>query len=550
VNAAAKFEQAFQHARALHTAGRLAEAEQAYQAIDASGTQREDVLRSLVELYLQAQRIPEVISMLEALTEVVPDKMYYYGRLATVLEGLGRVGEAIGHYQRLLQRRPEYAAAYFNLALLYKKAKRYDDALAAYQAAINCGIDNMQEVYSNMGVLYSDMRQLENAREMYQLALDIDPAYIPAMFNLAGLLEETGSRQHAIEHYERILSINPRHWDSLARIAYAQKPGHTGSELIETLRHATEAAVDDDPLARESLYFALGKVLDDCAQYAAAFEAYRAANAMGKLRNSRYQRSMVEQGFDRLIELFSPAWIKRTATTSTASPVFICGMFRSGSTLVEQILAGHPQVTAGGELDYLPWLVAQKLAPFPERVQQASGEELEGLGAEYLAKLKSMFPDAECITDKRPDNFLYLGLIKIMFPSARIIYTRRNPLDNCLSVYFQQLGGDLGYATDLAATAHYYRQHVRLMKHWENCFGAEIVTLDYDELVISPEPVLRRLLQFLGLTWDDRCLLFHQADNPVKTASVWQVRDGLHTHSSGRWRNYAPFVEDIRALLE
>ena len=172
------------------------------------------------------------------------------------------------------------------------------------------------------------------------------------------------------------------------------------------------------------------------------------------------------------------------------------------------------------------------------------------LGNEYLSKIYYLFPDAKNITDKKPDNFLLLGLIRMLFPAARIIYTRRNPLDNCLSVYFQQLGGNLNYANDLGNTAHYYKQHERLMQYWKNCFSENIFTVDYDEFVNTPGPVLRSLLEFLGLEWDDRCLQFYRSDNLVQTASVWQVREELHSKSSGRWRNYTPFIQDIQSFLQ
>ena len=542
------FQQAFERARQKHAQGLFTEAEQAYQQLANSGEQREYVLRALVELYLQTRQVNEAIDTLVALTEEVPEKLYYYARLAGLLHGLGQTDAAIGHYQRLLKRQPGHAVAYFNVALLYKKGKRYSDALSAYEEAIKHGIDDVQEVYSNLGVLYSEMRQREKAREMYERAINVDPTYVPALFNLAGLFEEAGERQQAMEFYERILSNNPGHWDSLARLAHARKLTAADADLVDSLSHATEDA-KDDPMAREGLYFALGKAMDDLGRYEEAFAAYRSGNEMGKLRNRPYERSIVEQTFGRIIELFVPEWLQRVTTASTATPVFICGMFRSGSTLVEQMLAGHPSISAGGELDYLPWLVAERLAPYPDGVISATREKLDELGGEYLSRLREQFSDTKCITDKRPDNFLHLGLIKALFPSARIVHTRRNPVDNCLSVYFQQLGGNLSYATDLEDTAHYYRQHELLMAHWSSCFAESIFTVDYDELVNSPAPVLRQLLHFLGLEWDDRCLTFHETDSLVKTASVWQVRNEIHTDSSGRRRNYTPFVQDIQALL-
>ncbi len=543
------FQPAFQQARELHAQGRLREAEQLYRQLTAPGEHRERVLRALVELYMQARRPKDVIDTLVALTEEVPDSPYYYARLATVLDGLGRTDAAIEHYLRLLTRQPGMATAHFNLALLYKKAKRYGEALAAYERAIQLGIDNAQEVYSNMGVLHSEMHQAEKATEMYERALAHDPEYVPALFNRAGLAEEAGERQQAVALYRRILSRNPRHWDSLARLAHAQRVTSADAALIDSLKSAI-ADTQDDPPAREGLLFALGKALDDLGRYDDAFEAYRAANELGKLRNPPYDRLAVERTFDSLTALFDPHFIRDSATESTAAPIFICGMFRSGSTLVEQILASHPAITAGGELDFLPWLIARRLAPYPQRIKSASREELQQLGSEYLSRLRDLYPHAANLTDKRPDNFLHLGLIKILFPSARIVYTKRNPLDNCLSIYFQQLGGNLSYATDLENTAYYYKQHEQLMAHWMSCFGKNIFTVDYDELTQAPEPVLRRLLTFLGLEWDDRCLTFERTASLVKTASVWQVREKLHASSSGRWRNYEPFLRNIQALLD
>lgn len=543
-----EFEQALQRAQALHAQGNFAQAEQAYRQLATPGEHRETVLRALVELYMHTGQFNKTLATLIELTNEVPDELFYYTRIAALLEGLGRWDEAIKHYQRLLARQPGNAAAYFNVALLFKKGKRFAEAEAAFNKAIELGISDVQEVYANMGVLYAEMREREKAREMYERALDIEPGYIPALFNFAGLSEESGERERALELYHQILSLEPRHWDSLIRLAYAKRVTSEAHELVDSLKQATGEEIDD-PLAREGLHFALGKALDDLGRYEEAFTAYRSANEMGKRRYLPYERSAVEQYFDRLIEGFSPAWIEQARTASTAAPIFICGMFRSGSTLIEQVLASHPSVTAGGELDYIPWLVAEALPPFPDGVINTTRDKLANVGAEYLRRLQAQFPGASHITDKRPDNFLFLALIKALFPAARIIYTKRNPWDNCLSIYFQQLGGYLSYATDLEDTAHYYQQHERLMAHWLNCFGENIFTVDYDAFVKSPEPLLRQLLDFLGLEWDDRCLTFQEADNLVQTASLWQVREALHTNASGRWRNYAHLAGEIKGLL-
>ncbi len=526
-----------ENARKQHAAGRFAEAEAAYRSLTEQEQHREAALRGLVEIYMQSRRPAEAIDALTALTEFVPDRLYYYARLGALLDGLGRTDAAIRCYRRLLARQPALAVAHFNLALLYKKEKRYAEALAAYKEANRLGIENAQEVYSNIGVLHAELRNVDKAVEMYERALHVDSQYVPALFNLAGLFEETGERDRAIALYQRVLTIDPEHAESKSRLVYAQRIERQDDPLIDLVREAAETSTGD-ALAREGLYFALGKALDDVSQFDDAFAAYRTANEIGRQRNPPYDLIAAEHAVDELIRAFDSAWLASVETESDASPIFICGMHRSGSTLVEQLLAGHPAVTAGGELDFLPWLLARRLTPFPARLATASRADLVDFGDAYLSLIDDLFPAAENITDKRPDNFLHLGLIRATFPAARIVYTRRNLRDNCLSIYFQQLGGNLSYATDLAQTAHYYRQHERLMAHWQACFGESLCTIDYDELVRSPENVLRRLLDFLGLDWDDRCLDFRHSKSQVKTASVWQVRDELHSRSSGRWRNY------------
>lgn len=540
------FVAAFERAREVHARGNFAEAESAYRALLRGDGPREPVLRALVELYVQGRRPGDAIDTLVALTGEVPDSIYYYARLAALLEAIEQPDAAIAHYRRLLARQPEMAAAHYNVALLYKRAKQPDQAIAAYEEAIRLGIDRVEEVYSNLGVLFAERHDAGKAREWYGRALAANPVYVPALFNLAGLHEELGDREQAMALYERILALNPRHWASLARLAHGVRVTSGNDHLVQRLQRGV-AATEGNPEPQESLYFALGKVMDDLGRYDDAFAAYRSANELAGLRHPPHDRRAVEKNFDRIIELINATWIRARSTDLKARPVFICGMFRSGSTLVEQILGAHAEVATGGELDYLPWLVKRDLGVFPVQVEPATKAELESIGNEYLSRLAAQFPGAANVTDKQPGNFLLLGLIKAIFPRARIIYTRRDCQDTCLSIYFQQLDNALTYATDPGDIVHYYRQHERLMEHWRQCLGADIHMVDYDELVRSPEPVLRRLLDFLGLPWDERCLNFQEARVQVKTASLWQVREPLHPRSSGRWKNYASRLAQFAA---
>ena len=544
MNVSAEIMQAFQRAGALQAQGRLSEAEQAYLELTKPGEQREAALVALSELYLQTGRAQQAVDALTTLSQESPDQLGYCVRLASLLDGFGEVDAAIEAYQRYLGRHPDSADAQFNLALIYKNNLRYAEAESAYNEAIRLGIRGVEEAYSNLGILYSDMHLADKALEMYEKAIEVDSRYIPALFNLAGLYEEQGDKDRAIELYRRILKMEPRHWESLARIAHASRITTEDSSLVDELESAIDK-VGSAEQGRESLCFALGKSLDDLGRYDEAFDAYRSANEQIRSHGVRWTRAAAKQGIGGLISLFDRPWLERASTSNEASPIFVCGMFRSGSTLVEQILSSHPSIGTAGEFGYLTRLIKRWFSPYPERLRDITAEEIDLVADEYVAKQQELFPNAEHVTDKQPDNFLHLGLIKAMFPKARIVYTKRNRADNCLSVYFTHLGGNLGYASDLGDIAHYYEQHERLMAHWKELLGDSLFEVDYDELVADPEPVLRALVEYLGLPWDDQCLDFTKADALVKTASVWQVREPLYTRSSGRWEHYRKHLADV-----
>jgi hypothetical protein len=218
-------------------------------------------------------------------------------------------------------------------------------------------------------------------------------------------------------------------------------------------------------------------------------------------------------------------------------------MFRSGSTLVEQILGGHRGIQPTGELELMPELVA-RIPDYPESVGTAAESTIAQWRNFYLDGLAPIARDAVLVTDKRPDNFLHIGLIKTLFPQAKIVHTRRNRLDNLLSLYFLHLDPSMAYALDLKDAAHWHDQYERLMAHWKSLYPNDIFDVDYDELVRSPKRTVEDLLGFLGLDWEKAMLDFDRSNRPVRTASVWQVREPLHARSSGRWRNYSAQLKD------
>jgi len=441
---------------------------------------------------------------------------------------------------------------------LQRKTRQFHAALASYQQALELGVRKPEEVHLNRGVIYADhLRQDDAAERELLAALALNPEYVPALLNLANLHEDLGRREQALAVYENILVLEPRCLEALARYANLKTFAGPDDPLIGRLRRAL-AEPGAGAAERASVGFALGRALDVCEAYAAAFDAYSQANRDS--RNSaaagvRYDRLLEEQWVDRLIAAFpgprsEVVPLTGTPQAATPDPIFVCGMFRSGSTLVEQLLAGHPRVTAGGELDFLPHIAHSVFAPFPESMATVSSSLLQGLAARYREAIGTLFPGADRVTDKRPDNFVYIGLIKTLFPDAKIVHTIRDPLDNCLSIFFLHLDHRMSYALDLMDIGHHYRQYLRLMAHWKALYGADILDVSYDTLVREPKGITRNLLGFLGLDWDDQCLTVPATGRAVKTASVWQVREPLYHRSSGRARHYARQLDALRAYLE
>jgi hypothetical protein len=475
-------------------------------------------------------------------------------REAARLEGLGKLPEAIATCERLLARWPNLPDGWYNLGLLQRKARQFEAALASYARALEQGIARPEEVHLNRGVIFSDcLRQDAAAERELRAALALNPAYLPALQNLANLHEDLGRREEARSTYARMLELDSNAFEALARLAQLAVIQGPEDALIARLRlalaHPAASLAD-----HASLGFALARALDACAEYAQAFAAAEAANRASRASATpavRYDRVAHEHFIDELIRAFARprACAPQAGMSGGPRPIFICGMFRSGSTLAEQLLAASPQVARGGELDFLPQLVRSQLAPFPEALTAASDAALGRLAAQYLESVAGLFPGAAHVTDKRPDNFLLVGLIKTLFPNARIVHTTRDPLDTCLSIFFLHLDQRMSYALDLMDIGHYFRQYRRLMAHWKSLYGEDILDFNYDSLVREPRPAAQRLVAFCGLDWDEACLDLAHGAGAVKTASVWQVREGLYQRSLGRSRHYARELAPLAAEL-
>lgn len=460
-----------------------------------------------------------------------------------------RVEEAITAYQQLLQWQPDRADAWYNLGFLLHRTRAFEAALWAYGQSLSHGIDGPEEVHLNRAVILADeLGRPGEARQALADALALNPHYLPAWMNLGTLYEQRGDRAAAAAACERVLALDPHDALALSRLPHLQPVDSADAPLVRRLRHAL-ARPGISAAQQADLGFALGKALDDAAAYDAAFQAYAEANRASRAAGGgvRYDAQAHERYIDHLIATpVLPAGESDLHSATTPRLIFICGLFRSGSTLVERILASHPDVTAGGELDLVPALVRTQRAATAQPLGSIDAVTRQHWRADYLQAVSTRFPGARCLTDKRPDNFLHLGLIKTLFPEARIVHTQRNPLDNGLSQFFLHLAHSMPYALDLGDIAHWQREYRRLMAHWHQQYGTDIHTVDYDQLVMDPRSEIEPLLAACGLPWDARVLRFHEQPASVATPSAWQVREPLYQRSSGRWRHYAQHLDMLR----
>ncbi|WP_240223526.1 tetratricopeptide repeat-containing sulfotransferase family protein [Rheinheimera hassiensis] len=498
-----------------------------------------DIFLQRAYLYADTGNIDDALDSFGHLMQLTAHQLKYLAPFCMVLHKNGFSSQAAELYDDYCHRFPKLASLFYNHAFYLRLAGKYTAAIAQYQHALELNISEPEEVLLNIAVIYSDhLRQEDKARQALLLALQVKQDYVPALYNLANLAEERGDKIETETLFRQVLEADNKYYQAYARLADVVTFRDVSDPLIAQMQQAvTERDVVQD--TRINLHYALGKAFDECGSYADAFSHFTAANKLNSTTMPAYDAMATEHKLDQITQILDHSWLSEHMLGNDAVPIFICGMFRSGSTLAEQILAQHSKVTAGGEIDFF---YQQLKNIYPEQFATVSTSDLTLLANRYLEYCNERFPSANLLTDKRPDNYQYMGLLKALFPGAKFIYTKRNKIDNCLSVFFLRLGSAMNYANRLEDTLHYYQQHEKLMEHWQQMFGQDIYTLDYDQLILQPEATLKPLLAFLGLEYQPGLLHFFDAKNAVKTASVWQVRRPLYQNASGRRHNYSDFL--------
>ena len=481
------------------------------------------------------------------LLELDPRHAVARNNLGAALVKLGRLKEAEEQFRRALGIKATYPDPHGNLGAVLQWTGRIAESETALRRALKLK-PTYSDAQANLGTTLILLGRLPDAKGIYEKVLRITPGNTHALAGLAQIAAQEGRLAEAGALFSRALEVDPQ-----APLAWAGLAGLRKMTRADEawLKGAEKAATGLAPVDEASLRYAIGKYYDDVADFKRAFASYQRANELQRTLAEPYDREARTRFVDDMIRIYTPEALARSypGSSDSARPVFVVGMMRSGTSLVEQIIASHPGAKGAGELNF--WTdVAHKHGA-------AIGRELLGeplrtkLAAGYLRVLAQHSADASRVVDKATLNSDFLGIIHTVFPNARMIYLRRDPVDTCLSCYFQQFSPALNFTMDLSDLAHYYREHQRLVAHWHSALPAgTVLDVPYEELIADQERWTRKIIEFLGLEWDDRCLEFHKTERTVLTASYWQVRQTIYKSSVARWRNYREFVSPLLSLRE
>jgi len=545
-------------ANALKALGRLDDAIASYQTALTLKPDYVNVLFNLGTTLMECERLDEARAALEQAITLKPDFIQAHNNRANALHRLGRLEEAVAAYKQALKLDPKFAEAHNNLGSVYHDAGLLDDAITCFDTALRLH-PGYAVAHKNIANALRLCGRFDAALHHGAQAVRLDPDFAEAYNALGAAHQDLGQLTDAQAQFRKAIQAAPNFGVAHRHLAGVKKHTTHDSDVEAMERAFNDPDIADDQKAH--LGFGLGKAFEDLREDAKAFDYFAQGNAL-KRASVDYAPSHSEQFFTGIKNVFTADFIAEhvDAAIAEARPlIFIIGMPRSGTSLVEQILASHADVFGAGELKTLGQIVATVAAQrggtdMPSGIQDVSSAALHQMGAAYLAALDQFDTDAPWLTDKMPENFFNLGIIKSVFPNAKIVHCRRNPADTGLSIfktYFAEEGHP--YAYDLAEIGHYYNLYADLMDHWESIMPGFAHTVRYEDMIAAPEDTIRALLTHCGLGWDAACLNFSATKRPVQTASAAQVRQPIYKTSVQAWKKFErqlqPMVEVFRPSL-
>jgi tetratricopeptide (TPR) repeat protein len=537
---------------ALKNLKRFTEAHSAYLKALALSPGDTDLMLNIANNLRLAQQGDEAIAWLIQASQCAPTDLRIKQAMATVHIDQGRYPAALVLLEDLLAAGYRTVEVLCNYANALVASSRSREAIPLLQEALQQAPDFFDPNLLLANAHYA-LGEFDLAETLFKRAATLNPTHLTPILNQIAIQSSRGAQAEAEALCRQALALDANRPEAWAALADLKK--NTSDDGGGWLQKA-ESLLGRKMPGRQAvaLRYACGKYCDDIRNYDQAFFHYQQANQLQRSQFEPYVALEKERFVDQMIQAYSLNRCRmcHPGASDSSRPLFIVGMPRSGTSLTEQILASHPTVFGAGELDF--WretAVSHKEAFLQGELPEALLETLAADCLNYLDQCARSATEAQRVVDKMPRNFEFIGLIHAIFPNARFLHTMRNPIDTCLSIYFQYFGAAHTYANDLSDLAHCYRQYHRLMAHWRSVLPPDVLLdVPYEALVDDPEGWSRKIIDFIGLEWNDACLNFHQTERTVGTASNWQVRQPMYKTSKERWRNYEKFVGPLLPLLE
>ncbi len=456
------------------------------------------------------------------------------------------------HYRRALDLDKSYLSAWADLGNVYRLQDKFPAAIQCFRKALAIN-PNYAPAYLNLAATLRRTGRLDGTEDMHRKALELDPGLAEAWVAVANDIQQTGDDDEAVRYLRKAMDLNPKLTSPYLTLASIQHIGLSKDEIDRAENRLTGEQMKSDE--RSTLHFALARAYEAEKEYDAAFRHAAAANHIDHALVD-YDAEANRAFTQRTMEIYNPEFYaaRQDFGVDDNRPILVLGLPRSGTTLVEQILASHPEVFGAGELVDFPdaqkTIAATLVKPKtgPDFVFDLTAGNAEEIAFEYQRLLRTRDENSPRITDKLPFNFRQLGLFHLLFPKAKIVHCRRDPRDVAISCYFLKFTKPISFAYDLNDFATYYEQYLRLMEHWKSLFPDAIYDIRYEELVENKEQKTREMIDFVGLPWNDSCLDHQNTQREIKTASSWQVRQPVYKTSVERWRRYEKHIEPILHL--
>lgn len=529
--------------------GLFYEAEQRYRHILINNPEEHSAAQGIALAALQENNMADAIQFMQLAAEIAPNLVLYRRNLGELLCRVGLLEAAIASHHIAIRIEPDNPENHYFLALAYNSNHQFQLAIQHYRIALSYD-QHYGLAWNNLGASLESMGDKHQAKSAYATAIRLNPQHAEAQNNLGAIYSEEGRIDEACTHFEAAIAAKPdfveAHYNLSLVKTYTKNDVHL--TFLESIDHKIEHYSIQ---ARIHYYFALGKALDDTQQYARAFQAYAKGNRLHYLKMP-WNKTMLHHFVEQLPNVFTNDFLNQPKQTNeTRCPIFIVGMPRAGTTLIEQILCSHEHIYGAGELSILDDMIQEACRtsglPLMTWFSQLSDHEFTALGKKYLDQTWKLAPDKMFIIDKMPSNCFYIGMIHRMLPTAKMIHAIRDPMDSCFSCFTHLFKTGMLFAYDLTALGEYYLLYAQAMQHWHTVLPSTwIFDLPYEQMVHHHEALTQQLLDYIGLPWDPNCLHFYKNDRIVKTASLVQVRKPIYKSSVKRWQH---FEKELQPLL-